>query len=172
MGGAGVVPRRVLLVPPQRCGYLLRRLAFQIWEEMYSSSGVVLVGVVRRGYVLAGHLARLVRYYSRKPVFLVSVDVRMGKIAGFEEEWLGYPWFLVDDVIHTGRTMVKAMGLLPIDRIEVLRTVVFVSREATRRFPVQPDLVGIGLATTWHEFVEVQVVPHLAVWLHQRGGEQ
>lgn len=61
---------------------------------------------------------------------------------------------LVDDVLHTGRTLFRhllSLGESPA-RIEAL---VLVDR-GHRLFPIVPDYVGLRLATTLQEYVEVR----------------
>jgi pyrimidine operon attenuation protein/uracil phosphoribosyltransferase len=77
----------------------------------------------------------------------------------------GEAFLLIDDVLHTGRTLAQALvqvwAFSP-PRVEVA---VLVDR-GHRLFPIVPDYVGLRLATTLHEYVEVRCTPKgWEVWL-------
>ena len=63
---------------------------------------------------------------------------------------------LVDDVLNSGRTLAYAAAyLLQLDP-KMIKTAILVNREH-HRFPITADFVGISLATTLKEHIQVEL---------------
>ena len=63
---------------------------------------------------------------------------------------------LVDDVSNSGRTLTYALKPFLQSHPKKIQTLVLVERRHTA-FPVQPDYVGLSVATTLQEHIYVEV---------------
>ncbi len=71
-----------------------------------------------------------------------------------QDELLNQSIILVDDVLNSGKTMMYGLQHFLKGPIKRLATAVLVDR-SHKRFPVNADYVGISLATTLKEHIEV-----------------
>ncbi len=164
----GNVPEKVLLADPHKCGFLFRKLAFKLWEDFFEYEQLIVIGVQTRGYKLAQLIATLLKEYSGKKIQLYPLDLNNNSKPEIDNTDL--PAVLIDDVIHTGKTMLQSLSTLKELNFKILRTLVLVDRMTTRLYPVHPDIAGIRLATTWHDFVEVIFEPAPHIWLKSGEG--
>jgi pyrimidine operon attenuation protein/uracil phosphoribosyltransferase len=142
----------------------LSRIAHEIVERNRGTDGLVLVGVISNGDVLARRLAA-------KLTDLEGVQVPVGVVDASGHRDDGLPprpgrsstvpdvadrtVVLVDDVIHHGRTARAAMeALMQFGRPRVIQLAVLVDR-GHRQLPIRPDYVGKNVPTSESERVEV-----------------
>lgn len=119
--------------------------------------GLVVIGIVARGDVLARRLVEQLAKRGRDPVPHGVLDITLyrddihqpsGQAAVVRPTQIDFslddrPVLLVDDVLHTGRTIRAAMdALADLGRPKLIRLAVLVDRGG-RQLPIQPDYVGI-----------------------------
>jgi pyrimidine operon attenuation protein/uracil phosphoribosyltransferase len=164
------VNEKVVLDGPDIARTLVR-IAHQIVEQT-EGEGIAIVGIHRRGAVLAQRLAAqvsellgrevplgeldisfyrddaLMRDPARQPVVLASkIDFGIDGIAVI----------LVDDVLYTGRTVRAAVdALFDYGRPQRVQLAVLADR-GHRELPIRPDYVGKNLPTARYERVNVRV---------------
>ena len=63
-------------------------------------------------------------------------------------------FFLVDDVLNSGKTLMHAAARILSFNVKELRTIILVDR-THRRFPIRADYAGLSLSTTMKEHIEV-----------------
>lgn len=142
----------------------IKRLAIEMLENNYEAPEIYLIGINNRGYSFAQMLLEEVKKITSIPVTLTRL--RLNPAAP-----LGSPIHLemnagnlkdktviiVDDVANTGRTIFYAfkplMEVLP----KKVQIAVLVDRKH-KTFPVHVDFVGISLATTLKENIDVQIL--------------
>jgi len=147
----------------------LSRIAHEIVERNRGVDGVVLVGIVSKGDVLARRLAATLSQLEETEVRFGSLDVtshrddlhlrpREGRRPASEiPEIDGRVVVLVDDVIHHGRTARAAMdALMDFGRPRAIQLAVLVDR-GHRELPIRPDYVGKNVPTADSERIEVLV---------------
>jgi pyrimidine operon attenuation protein / uracil phosphoribosyltransferase len=152
----------------------LQRLTVEILERNYGEKEIILVGINPNGLAMASLLAKefegrtatkvqltQLRINPAKPLDgSVFVDMPLAKVNNKVV-------ILIDDVANTGRTIFYAirpfLDALP-KKVEVA---VLVDRKH-KSFPIQPDYVGLSLATTLKENIDVQIreVEDWAVYLN------
>jgi pyrimidine operon attenuation protein / uracil phosphoribosyltransferase len=150
----------------------LVRIAHEVVEQ--SEGGrVAIVGIHRRGAVLASRLRDLVAELLGEPVPLGDVDISFYRddLATRSPDaqpvvhatHIDFPVedttiVLVDDVLYTGRTVRAAIdALFDYGRPRQVRLAVLADR-GHRELPIRPDYVGKNLPTAQSERVNVRVV--------------
>jgi len=155
----------------------LVRIAHEIVERNSDLASLALVGIHTRGVPLAHRLRRLIASIKGANVALGTIDitfyrddvyVRDGdaplhpqpvvKATRLEFPLEGKTCVLVDDVLHTGRTIRAAVeALFAYGRPARVQLACLVDR-GHRELPVRPDYVGKNLPTARGERIQVQLV--------------
>jgi pyrimidine operon attenuation protein/uracil phosphoribosyltransferase len=164
----------------------LARIAREILERNGGPDGLVLVGIRRRGDLLARLLRDEIREADGHEIPLGALDITLyrddlatvGPRPLVGETQLppggidGVTVVLVDDVLYTGRTVRAALNeLADYGRPARIVLCVLVDRGG-REIPVQADIVGRHVETIGNQRVEVRVPPldpTLAVELEEAG---
>ena len=162
-----MIGRRIMTAEEIRRAVI--RISHEIVEKQAGTSGLVLVGIQRRGVPLARRLAEGIAEHEgvTPPVGALDIefyrdDARLGhspNVKGtdvpFEIE--GATVVLVDDVLYTGRTVRAAMDALrEFGRPRAVRLAVLVDR-GHRELPIRADHVGKNVPTSRDEVVRVRV---------------
>ena len=171
MTTASTQPTRVVM---DKCAVaaVLQRMAGEIVARHSDDVSLALVGVRRGGIPLAARLHALLTTAGRAEVLVGTVDITLYRDDAatalpnpqigrseipFEVE--GRVVILVDDVLYTGRTTRAAIdAVMDYGRPRAIELAVLVDR-GHRELPVQADYVGLRIATTRRERVEVRVDP-------------
>ena len=153
------------LLDAQKIKQKTQRIAIEILENNSNEDQIILAGINSNGMAFAEMLLT-----AMSKVHIVEPEIIMTKITlnpanpVSEEVKVGLPLsdlkgktvILVDDVANTGRTLQYAMkpmlDILP-KKIELA---VLVDR-MHKSFPVAANYVGIALATTLKEHIDVQI---------------
>ena len=148
----------------------LTRIAHEILERNKGVSGLGLVGVQTRGVPLAQRLAALLGRIegAMPPVGLLDINLyrddlsRIGDHPVLRRTSIPFTLddavvVLVDDVLHTGRTVRAALdGLMDLGRPRAIQLAVLVDR-GHRELPVRADFVGKNVPTSPAEHVDVRL---------------
>ena len=146
----------------------LTRMAHEIMEQLAPLDNVVLVGIRRRGVPLAQRLADIIEQYEHVKIPVGEVDIAMYRDDLYHREVkverqilpvdvTGRTVVLVDDVLHTGRTVRAAMdAILDQGRAAKIRLAVLIDR-GHRELPIRPDYVGKNVPTAQSERIGVQL---------------
>lgn len=146
------------------------RLASEIVER-HGMDGVALIGIQRRGAVLAHRLSDAIAAQVGQAPPVGTLDISLyrddlSEIAHYPVvrptelpfDVTGRIVVLVDDVLFTGRTIRAALdALTDFGRPRAIRLAVLVDR-GHRELPIKPDHVGRNLPTDRAERVNVHVV--------------
>ncbi len=134
----------------------LQRLAHQLVENHHLFHDTVIIGIQPRGVLLSDRIVKMVKKitgnkalgYGTLDITLYRDDVNTRDIhvpadtnIPFSIE--GMNVVLIDDVLHTGRTIRSAMdALIDFGRPKKVELMVLIDRRFSRELPVQPDYVG------------------------------
>jgi len=134
----------------------LQRMTEQIAASIPPDCPVGIIGIRRRGDELARRLIPLLESHGVRDVAYGCLDITLyrddlaeiGPAAVVRTTEIdfdigGYYLVLVDDVIHTGRSIRAALdALIDLGRPRAIRLAVLVDRGG-RELPIQPDFVGL-----------------------------
>lgn len=150
----------------------IKRIAFQIYERNFQEAELIFVGIKGSGYELAQMLLAEFRKVAQIPVSLVllSLDkeypVQSEVALDTDVKVLeNKTVMLIDDVLNTGRTLVYSFKPFLGIRVNKLQTVVLVDRQH-HKFPVSADYVGLTLATTLQEHIQVNLNPEKEIGVY------
>ena len=148
------------------------RIAHQIVEQT-EGSAIAIVGIHRRGAVLARRLVAQVSELVGQEVPLGELDIsfyrddvatrdpgRQPVVLASKLDFAldGLTVVLVDDVLYTGRTVRAAIeALFDYGRPQRVQLAVLVDR-GHRELPIRPDYVGKNLPTARRERVNVELL--------------
>lgn len=147
----------------------LQRLAHQLVENHTDLNNTVIIGIQPRGIWLSNRIAAIVKDitgnhnvdYGKLDITFYRDDVHQNSLQvpsqtdiSFSIE--GRNVVLIDDVLHTGRTIRSAMdALLDFGRPAEVELMVLIDRRFSRELPIQPDYVGQMVDTIITQKVKV-----------------
>lgn len=138
----------------------IKRLAYEIAERNYGESELYFAGIRQSGFALAELLKKELAAISKIQVQLVSIqmDKRHPVDINLEPsfDFNGKTIVLIDDVANSGKTMLYALKPFLNDYPSKIQTLVLVER-THKAFPIQPDYVGLSVATTLEEHIYVEM---------------
>lgn len=139
----------------------IRRIAYQVYEQNFEETSIIIAGINGEGYTFAEILVHELRQISKIEVHIarVSFDKKAteqpeinieSKVDTFRNKNI----VLCDDVLNTGKTL--AFSLRPFLNIPIkkLQVAVIVDRNHPN-FPMAADYVGYSLSTTLNEHIQV-----------------
>jgi len=146
------------------------RISHELVEKQAGTSGLVLVGIQRRGVPLARRIAAAVLEHEGADLPVGALDITFYRddlsmvasspvVKGTEIPFdlNGATVVLVDDVLYTGRTIRAAMdALVDFGRPQAIRLAVLVDR-GHRELPIRADHVGKNVPTSREEVVRVHL---------------
>ena len=151
-------PQSTLILNAEQIRQKIRRIAFQIYENNFEETALLIAGISGEGYVLAQALAHELQTIAPFTVDLIQLDIDKIQTAQptiqSTTDFTDKVIVVVDDVLYTGRTL--AFSLQPFLSVPIrkLQVAVLIDRNHPR-YPVAADYKGYELSTTLTEHVEV-----------------
>ena len=137
------------------------RLSWEIYENNINKKELFIVGVKGRGGLLSKELCKELNKISKIKINTGTIsinkdDPKNDKITSdFNiKDCENSIVILVDDVLNSGRTLMYASSFFLHISVHKLSILVLVNRTHTR-YPVKADYVGLSLATTLKEYINV-----------------
>ena len=141
----------------------IKRLAWQLYENNVSEKEIIIVGISERGLILAKQLAAHIQEISRIKTQIAYLELDKDNpynkevILNLEEkEYAKKVVILVDDVLNSGKTLMYAAKHFLTTPLTKLSILVLVDRNHNR-YPIKADYVGLSLATTLQEYINVEL---------------
>lgn len=163
------IPPVKVLLQKQQLHITLQRLAHQLAEHHDDFKQAAIIGIQPRGVFLSDRIVEIMRGivpgpipYGKLDITFYRDDVHKGgglhlpsaNDIAFSVE--GRAVVLIDDVLHTGRTIRAAMdALLAYGRPSRVELLALIDRRFSREVPVQPDYVGQSIDTIMSQKVRV-----------------
>lgn len=141
----------------------IERIAYEIVENNFDESELILVGIAKRGHLFAQMVFEKVKAIGRQTVSLESIELNKDnvydnstiKYSGNLNDLDGKSVIVIDDVLNSGVTLMYAVRYLLGARIKKMNTAVMVDRRH-RNFPIRADFAGLTLSTTLQEHISVE----------------
>ncbi len=162
---------RTVIANEEEMKRTIERLAYEVLERTNQCKNIALLGIQRRGVVIASRLRSILEQRCGHALPFGELDINL-----YRDDWttldskpiIGptkipfdldkYEVILVDDVLFTGRTIRAALEAMvdhgrPL-KVELLTLI----DRGHRELPIQADYVGKIVATKPHDHVDVTVV--------------
>lgn len=152
---------------------ILRRIAFEIYENNFDEKHIVLVGIYDKGYLIAERIQEeLDRIVEGTKTSLVRLDIDKEhpvssdvKLDIAKEKLNNKAIILVDDVLNTGKTVAHSLKALLEVEVKKIETAVLVNR-SHKAFPISANYKGYELSTAIDEHVDVRLGEDAGVYLY------
>ena len=139
----------------------LDRITHQIIEENFNEKELFLVGISKKGFMLAEKISQLINNIDQS-VKVNLIELFVNKNQPQEKPMELKPnlplknkkIILIDDVLNSGKTLIHAASFVLNQNISKMNTIVLVDRRH-RLFPIKADWVGLTLSTTLQEHIRV-----------------
>lgn len=151
----------------------IRRLAFEIIENNYNEKQIILAGINNNGMNFARLLLKELQKISEITFTLTNLSLNPAdplsepiEIEIAQKDLKNKSVIIIDDVANTGRTIFFALKPLLDILPKKVEAAVLVDR-THKSFPIKVDYVGLSLATTLKDNIDVQLkgVEEMAVYL-------
>jgi pyrimidine operon attenuation protein/uracil phosphoribosyltransferase len=166
---------RHLAYAPEQMDSVIDAMAQQAFPLLAGHEKVAVVGILRRGAPLADRLVQsLARQFNLPPplrldlkikrygddLTLLHPETQLSETTGQAELDLSvYTLMVVDDVLYTGHSLLRAIEWLRLKSPKAIHTTVLVDRHATQ-LPIRADVVGVHLQVAPQDIVECHVPPY------------
>lgn len=139
----------------------LHRMALELAEHLNGDTApVILIGIRNSGTVIAEKIAALLKNDVPNEVKVISVIMDKTHPVSVELsekiDLNNLHVVITDDVTNSGRTLLYALKPLLDFFPKSIQTLVLLER-MHKLFPINPDYVGLSVATTMQEHIQVEV---------------
>ncbi len=151
---------QTVILDKTQIDHKLKRMAYQVYEANINEKEVVIAGIESNGFLLAKKLKRLVERISPITVLLCKVTIDKQKPTNpvktsiDPEDYTNKSLILVDDVLHSGTTLIYGVKHFLEVPLKQFKTAVLVDRNH-KKYPIKADFKGISLSTSLNENVAV-----------------
>jgi pyrimidine operon attenuation protein / uracil phosphoribosyltransferase len=137
----------------------MERMAYEVLEENLDEDSLILVGIKENGRLIAREMHRLLSEIGGKKIDLIDLeidkkqpgDVTLSASFDFRDRVI----LVVDDVANSGKTLLYSLKPFLDYHPKKIQTLVLVER-SHKLFPIQPDFVGLSIATTLQDHIFVE----------------
>jgi len=141
----------------------LKRLAWQVYEKNSAEKEIIVVGISKRGLILAkqlvGHIHEISNIKTKISHLELDKDNPYNKEVSLnleEKQYANKVVILVDDVLNSGKTLMYTAKHFLTTRLTSLSIMVLVDRNHNR-YPIKADYIGLSLSTTLQEYINVEL---------------
>jgi len=151
---------QTVILDKTQIDHKLKRMAYQVYEANINEKEVVIAGIESNGFLLAKKLKRLVERISPITVLLCKVTIDKQKPTNpvktsiDPDDYTNKSLILVDDVLHSGTTLIYGVKHFLEVPLKQFKTAVLVDRNH-KKYPIKADFKGISLSTSLNENVAV-----------------
>ena len=149
-----------IILDQKQIDHKIRRIAYQIYENNVSEKEVVIAGIFENGFIFAKKIKNVIEKIS--PINVIMCKVIIDKknpinpiTTSLESKiYKNKSLVLVDDVLHSGTTLIYGIKHFLQVPLKQFNTAVLVDRNH-KKYPVKADFKGISLSTSINENVSV-----------------
>ncbi len=152
--------KKLLILNSSQIQQKIDRMAYEVWEDNFEETEIVLAGIAECGYILAKRVKVVLEKISgvRVKLMKINLDKNSSLLKADTdisiEDCAGKVIIIADDVLNSGRTLAYGLGVFLNIPLKKIRTLVLVDR-SHKVFPVSTDFTGLELATILKEHVDV-----------------
>lgn len=149
-----------VILDKKQIAHKIKRIAYQIYETNVNEDVVIIAGIKENGFLLAKKIKAVVEKISPIKVQLCEVIIDKKeptnpiKTSLKPEEYKNKSLLLVDDVLHSGTTLIYGVKHFLNVPLSQFKTAVLVDRNH-KKYPIKADFKGISLSTSLNENVAV-----------------
>jgi pyrimidine operon attenuation protein/uracil phosphoribosyltransferase len=149
-----------IILDKKQIDHKIRRIAYQIYENNVSEKEVIIAGIFQNGFLFAQKIKTVLEKIAPIKVTMckVIIDKKIPtnpiKTSLNPEEYKNKSLVLVDDVLHSGTTLIYGIKHFLGVPLKQFNTVVLVDRNH-KKYPVKADFKGISLSTSINENISV-----------------
>ena len=149
-----------LILNKTQIAHKIKRMAYQLYETNVNETEVVIAGIKENGYLLAQKIKTEVEKISPIKVILCEVYIDKKNPTNSvstslkPEEYINKSLLLVDDVLHSGTTLIYGVKHFLEVPLKQFKTAVLVDRNH-KKYPIKADFKGISLSTSLNENINV-----------------
>ena len=152
--------KKVVVLDKEAIAHKLRRMAYEIWEHNSDEKEITLIGIENGGKAVADNLGVLLKEISPLAINVLSVSINkknpLNHALAFEDNLTDKSIVLVDDVANSGKTITYSLHAILSYNLKKVMVAVLVDRKH-KSFPIASDIVGLSIATTLQEHIEVEI---------------
>jgi pyrimidine operon attenuation protein/uracil phosphoribosyltransferase len=152
--------KKLLILNKQQIQQKIDRIAYQILEDNFDETDILIAGMQPRGPYLAARIKKVLDEIAPFKSKLLTIDLDRNstslnaKIDFDINDCRDKVVILVDDVLNSGKALAYGFGVFLNAPLKKLRTVVLVDRNH-KSFPITTDYSGIALSTIIKEHIDV-----------------
>ena len=149
-----------IILDKKQIEHKIKRIAYQVYETNVNEKEVIIAGIKENGFLFAKKLKVAVENISPIKVSLCEVIIDKKKPTNpiktslKPDEFKNKSLLLVDDVLHSGTTLIYGVKHFLEVPLKQFKTAVLVDRNH-KKYPVKADFKGISLSTSLNENVSV-----------------
>lgn len=149
-----------IILDQKQIDHKIKRIAYQIYEYNVSEKEIVIAGIFENGFIFAKKIKSVIEKIS--PIKVIMCKVVIDKKNPIEpittslesKVYKNMSLVLVDDVLHSGTTLIYGIKHFLQVPLKQFNTAVLVDRNH-KKYPVKADFKGISLSTSINENVSV-----------------
>ena len=152
--------KHLLILNSQQIDQKITRMAYQILEDNFDETEVVIAGILPSGGKVAERLKTILDEIADFKSILIGIELdkdssKLQARFDFDLDICSNKVvILVDDVLNSGKTLAYGFGVFRDVPLKKLRTAVLIDRNH-KRFPMTTDFAGMALSTVLKEHVQV-----------------
>jgi pyrimidine operon attenuation protein/uracil phosphoribosyltransferase len=149
-----------VILDKKQIAHKIKRIAYQLYETNVEEKEVIIAGIMDNGFILAKKIKAEVEKISPIKVLLCEVIIDKKnptteiRTSLKKEEYKDKSLLLVDDVLHSGTTLIYGVKHFLEVPLKQFKTAVLVDRNH-KKYPVKADFKGISLSTSLNENISV-----------------
>ena len=154
-----------IILAHEQITHIIKRIAYQVYEDNISERELIVAGVRGEGFILAQLITEQLKEISDLNIQLLAIE--MDKKNPIEKDIVLNPELdsqdlnqksvvVIDDVLNSGSTLLFSLQSFLKQPMRQIKTAVLVNRNH-KKYPVKADFKGISLSTSSHENVRVSL---------------
>lgn len=153
---------KTLILNTQQILQKVNRIAYQIYEDNCYEKEITVVGIDKKGYLIAKLIADQLKNISDLKITLAKLTIdkenahsNNEKLDVDSQSLNDKVVILVDDVLNTGKSLIFGVKYLLNFPIKKMSTAVLVDRN-NKKYPIGTHYVGLALSTTLKNHISIE----------------